>query len=484
MKNLLATILFACISLSCFAQEFKVHENGLIYSPETMTQLHHIVDSLNLKFIACDLDKVYQSKKQAKGIYFTLEDANAKKALIDLQNNISFEDFLAKYPKTEVEENQLIIRSEYTNYSDEEVIEFSTIPIGDNYEKSIMFGKHNKTYIENIKSNFIFIYHKKTSYSDEYLKGFYSKTGFSSIVLPEKYARMLQYSECMINPSKTILLEGSKNNFYDTSDTVNTFLDYVNTKARKPKYTNDNSWKKILDWETTKMDTVDTFAHETKFKRLLKDAVDDVLKNGNSNDELEAYITRYYSKKIALNLKRSRRVIGRCSMDDSPRIHAQNIAILSAEALEWDIFLRAHLNIMNDRFERASDGSYAFARRKTYIKELERLDLNITDLILGISLRFENTEDNHYYGSIRRIGRALSESAYKDIVRNELLCMIQDDSLDAYNRVLMYYLFRNYNYYLKDKDEQSKNKEKLLDAVANMPAYLSNQIIADLHKKE
>ncbi|MBK7243510.1 MAG: hypothetical protein IPH98_06560 [Saprospiraceae bacterium] len=65
---------------------------------------------------------------------------------------------------------------------------------------------------------------------------------------------------------------------------------------------------------------------------------------------------------------------------------------------------------MNDRFDRKSDGSYAWGQRNTYIKELEELNINVPDLILGILFRIENPASNHYFGSIGRVGRALSET--------------------------------------------------------------------------
>jgi hypothetical protein len=148
-----------------------------------------------------------------------------------------------------------------------------------------------------------------------------------------------------------------------------------------------------------------------------------------SNDEFEEYVGRYHSKKTALELKRNRKVMGMCSQDNSPRIHAMNIALLSAETVNWEIFLRSHLDIMNDNFERRSDGSYAWAARKTYIKELEVLDFNVIDLLLGISLRIENPGEHHYYGNISRLGRALSESQYRAPIENKILDMIRDDQL-------------------------------------------------------
>lgn len=157
-------------------------------------------------------------------------------------------------------------------------------------------------------------------------------------------------------------------------------------------------------------------------------------------------------------------------MDNSPRIHALNIAKLSAETTNWEIFLRSHLDIMNDRFERVSDGSYAWGRRKTYIRELEVLDINVHDLLLGITLRIDNPSMNHYFGSIPRIGRALSETIKSDEAELKMLQLISDQSVDTYNRVLVYYLFLNYNHTIEDKTKQALNEEKLKKAVETFPA--------------
>ena len=131
---------------------------------------------------------------------------------------------------------------------------------------------------------------------------------------------------------------------------------------------------------------------------------------------------------------------------------------------------------MNDRFERASDGSYAYGRRQTYIKELEVLDINITDLLLGISLRVENANTNHYYGSIGRVGRALSETQSQAEIEEKMLQMISDNNLDDFNRILMYYLFDNYNYFLSDTAKQKANKVRLDLAVNRLPVYIASKI--------
>jgi hypothetical protein len=123
-----------------------------------------------------------------------------------------------------------------------------------------------------------------------------------------------------------------------------------------------------------------------------------------------------------------------------------------------------------------SDGSYAWDQRNTYIKELEELNINVIDLILGISFRIENPVSNHYYGSIGRVGRALSETKNRNEIEQAMLSIISDSELDYYNRLLFYFLFKNYNYYIKDETIKKESNEKLAKAVATLPDYFSNQL--------
>lgn len=206
----------------------------------------------------------------------------------------------------------------------------------------------------------------------------------------------------------------------------------------------------------------------TKFKDNLTEGWVELPKNWTSLSEKK--------KAKLLDEMRSTRVIGFCSQDNRPREHAINIALLSAETYNWEVFLKAHLDVMNDRFERMSDGSYAWGQRNTYIKELEELNINVIDLILGISFRIENPASNHYYGSIGRVGRALSETKNRNEIEQAMLSIISDSELDYYNRLLFYFLFKNYNYYIKDETIKKENNEKLAKAVATLPENFSNRL--------
>lgn len=464
--------------------EFKKFSSGLIYSDTTMSQLKFIVDSLNLKFRTCEMNKTFLAKYQARGHYFSLSKGKIKEARKDLENNISFEDFVKKYPASTIDKDLLIVKSRYKNYYDKEVIEIASIPTNERYGYEFDFEESPEIYEKQVKNSWIIRYNNKNEYTDESVSGFYFETEFEKQPLAEKYARMVQYSECMVDTSTQIFKESARRTGvrYDrkSQGKVEKFLSYIHKQTKRPEYDEknyDGYIAKYKLWDSTKYSVIEnTLLKEDKFKKMLSEGVAEALENGSSNDEFEDYVTKYYSTKTALELKRGRIVVGGCSMDNSPRVHAMNIAVLSAETVNWETFLRAHLDIMNDRFERVSDGSWAWAGRKTYIKELEELDINVPDLMLGITLRVENPGQNHYYGSINRLGRALAETRNAKEIEDKMLGMIKDNSLDDYNRMLIYFLFINYNYNIQDESRKKQNQENLKTAVSQMPQYLASRI--------
>lgn len=360
------------------------------------------------------------------------------------------------------------------------------------YGHELSFDTNLSYYDQPVKGKWIYHYWDKTKYTSESIDAFYFIEDFHQQPIPEVYARMIQYSDCMVDTSTQVFYEKAQrsdiryaNN--QSANKVQQLIDYVQKATHRPEYNGayntkayDTYWEQYRLWDSLRLYRVDSLQqHDEKFGKLFNEAVAEALSNGNTGDEFEEYVGRYYSKKAELDLKRNRIVVGNCSQDNSPRIHALNIAKLSAETVNWEIFLRSHLDIVNDRFERASDGSYAWGRRKTYIKELEVLDIDVLDLMLGISLRVENPSRNHYYGSLGRLGRALSETGKQDEIESKMLQMIGDRQLDDLNRILIYYLFLNYNYNLDNKERQVLNKEKLAAAVKTLPAYLASKIVVD-----
>ena len=402
MKNVLTLLLYFFCITAIFSQydEFQIQKNGLIYNDKTMSKLEHIVDSLNLMYSSCELDKTYYAQNQTVAHKVNLKHADIGSVKKDMKNNMPLEEFLEKYPNAKLKKEVLVIRYKYTNYKGREVVQLREIDPQNDYGVEIKISKHDRDF-------------QKTWRYETYegsITAFYFENEFSSIPLPEKYANMIGYADCLIDSTTLKFKEDAKQGWVNFPD----------------------------NWSTLPL----------------------------------------IEQQILLDKMRSTKVIGSCSMDDSPRVHAMNIAMLSAETTDWKIFLRSHLDIMNDRFDRVSDGSYAMQKRHTYIKELEELNINISDLIFGISLRIENPSENHYYGRINRIGRAFAETENRNQIEQTMLSMIEDVGLDDYNRVLSYFLFLNYSYHLEE-EFKADAKQKLQMAITKLPNYLQNRLKQD-----
>ncbi|HET6228256.1 MAG TPA: hypothetical protein VFF27_18390, partial [Bacteroidia bacterium] len=119
-------IFFLFFTLTTLAQytEFGKSSNGLIYPDTTIKQLKFIVDSLNLKFRVCELNRSYKSKLQAKANYVGISGAASKRAKKDMQKNISFNDFIKKYTEAEIDRELLVVKFKYKNYSNEDEVQF------------------------------------------------------------------------------------------------------------------------------------------------------------------------------------------------------------------------------------------------------------------------------------------------------------------------------------------------------------------------
>jgi hypothetical protein len=462
MKNLcfiICSLLITSSSLYSQFVEFKVHENGLIYSPTTMSQLEHIVDSLNLKFKSCDLSKQFYSQPQAIA-HLISSKKNAAEISNDMKNNLPFDELLIKYPDLSIKKNRLILKR-IENGKDGKTLHFSKVALNFGYN----FGFNNISISEQQEnSQFTAFSTDKTknkyvySIEDGEIESYYFIENFKTDPLENKYSAQVQYVDCLVDTTHHIFFEGASYGY-----------GFRNGDNDKQESIAEDLLKKSRD--STKNTT-----NSPKFKKSLEKAYSVAIKTKKSNIFLEILAYKHLSPSKALNLKRYRRVMGQCSQDNSPRKHALDIAVLSAEAISWEIFLRAHLDIMNDRFHRASDGSYALEGRKTYIKEIEELGINVDDLLIGACISISNPSSNHYFGNIGRIGRALSESNNLEMFEEKILSAISDKKLDLLNRINMHFLYRVYCHNLEDKDVKKLKLEKLQNAVNTLPDSISKQI--------
>lgn len=413
MNRLVYLVVLILSSFCLYGQsEFKTYENGLIYSAATVKKLQHVVDSLNLKYKTCDLNKIFYSKYQTIGHSISLDTNDIKQAKTDIENGIPFEDFLTKYPYADVYKNVLVVKYKDTNLFGRGLNRFVEQCLDCYSSRYIHKFEEDQPYFKPLKNSWIYEYEEKSEFSKESIKAFFFPEEFKSIPLSRRYCLKIGYSDCLIDTATSIFFKDAKENYW-TDLSIN----------------------------------LDTLSEKEKVKLLEK--------------------------------MRSTIVVGGCSLDSRPREQAMNIAMLSAETMNWEIFLQSHLNIMNDNVERNSNSNYAQAERKTYIKELEALNINVPDLLLGTSLEIQNPAEGHYYSSIERLGRAIAESKDKSVFKKEILSMIEDNELDYYNRVLSYFLFLNFNYYIEDKAEKKENLKLLKESIKKMPDFMKDKIKID-----
>ena len=496
MKHLFFTTMVLINTLAGYSQqtEFPVYTNGLVYSDTTMKQLKFIVDSLNLKFKRCDLDRKYYTIKQGLANRINLYKTDSKPALADILNGISYADFIHKYKNADIDTGILLTESDETDYKNRSLTSYRLQRPDERDENIDVFrdtctpDNDNKYSTVGARDNWVYEYSKPGENSTASLTVFYITQTPASTIIPDNYAKIILYSDCMIDTTADIYLPDAQRDgwrIFDKDKKNHPKLDLFNTYLEKntanllKKYhlakPQEQEWL-FMD-SLTKQYVEDSLSPTPVFKQLLSDAAGETLALKTiAGDNFEYYTAQYYSKAAALTMKRSRHVVGGCSMDQAPRWHAIGIAMLAAQTVNWEVFLRAHLDIMNDRFDRVSDGSYAWGARKTYIKEIEDLDIDVQDLMLGISLRVANPSGNHYFGDIGRLGRAFAETKNRPALEQQLLSMIEDNRLDTYNRLLMHFLFMNYMYYLQQKEDRRACLEKLEAADKSLPPCLSSRI--------
>jgi len=479
--SLMLSPIFCCAQPdpNSIRNEFSSDGKGLMYSASDMNHLRKIVDSLNIRFRSCDLNRPYQSLLQTNSyyVYFQSEKNPLTDIVKSLEKNEDYVDVIKKY-KPFVSENDTADWVVEGKYIDEGKIRSYYLhgSPGEGYSEIYRDTTLRKRLS---KSRWVYEYSKKDKYSDYYsIIARYFPTDFIQTRIPDEYARLIQYVDCMIDTTANIFLTDNYLRLYDEKGKKKQVVSIKRIQNYFTKYHPELS-NSSSDLSSEQYDyAVKHLKDNTEFRQLLASTIDEYYKNKSYNTQLGSLAEKLGLYDKALLMKRSYRIVGNCSQDSRPREHAREIAILAAQSNSWDIFLRAHLDIMNDRFERMSDGSYAYSQRKTYLKELEELNLNIVDLMLGLTLHAKDLSFNHYYGTVWRIGWALTESNEKERFEKMAFQMIKDHRLDKFNRGLVFLLYTSYLYRLGDKKLIEEKIQTLKSDVQNFPDFVQPHILA------
>lgn len=440
---------------------------NLLYSKNDIAQLKKTADSLNLKYLECTANRVYHSYQQTAGMRFGLKISAEKGATLEsmLKEGASLEAIRAALPAVVVKDSAhvvIVYNREYNDYNK-------------SYDTILLSGdarKFDRIYDPvSFSTSNTWIYELKKLQTGYLFDAWLLDRPFSSMQLPAAYASMIQYVDCVVDTSTRILLcdEWKQE---ATNLSMKKLVTYMLLKNPRTKDLRDIPGLLYTDVDYLYQD----LKTSARARQLVDDAIKEAIKKRIGDESLEDLAQGRYSADTVLLLKRMRRVFGQCSMDTRPQQHARAIGQLASQTHQWPVFIRSHLDIMNDRFERLSDASYGEAVRGTHLRELELLDIPSLRLLLGSVFRAADVSAGHYTGDIQRLGRAFTESQQAADFEKQVLACIGNNDLDPFNRCLFFMLYTNYCYYHTD-EAVIRNKIAALKAdAAGYPEYISKAI--------
>lgn len=517
MKNLLTTvILFITFTSFLFAQYprhgiLPKYANGLIYNDSTIKKLRKIADSLNYQFKQIQEEPSFLSYTYTQAQYVKIDAKKIENRKEIFTDKLTFEGLIQKCPVLEINKNAWVYKE--TDLKDHHKAEFKGF-VSRNWHG---FPTDKWALIDT--GNWLvhregWVYRPFRDYEALEMEASFIPSPFIQKKIPQKYAKMIQYSDFLVGEkSDTILrfmkIESSKKIQKDefqkdqTKNAVLRFISFVSEYPNRPTKDSCNRikyddydmtkefsrskkrgecmadyYRKLATWDSLRIENIrKTLSKTDKFRALLDEAIEETVSTQISNPTIEFYIAEFKSKELALQLSLNRKDEGGFDNFSTQYCdHAKQILQLAAETANWSIFIDKHLYVLNDNFEPGCSHIKKGESKRTYISELEKIGVNVIDLLLGSSLRVGNPTKNHPYLDSRTVSRALSELKNKDEIEHKLLSMIQDQDLDDFNRMIICTLFKNYNCLLKDSKRQEENQKKYFKALSALLGTLGENL--------
>lgn len=445
-------------------------------------------------------ERQYWSLSQTVGHYFELKTSDPSPLIQFLETNPSFEKLMEEFPNLQIDRNLLILENRYINYKNKEITELKNLEIK-NSRNHLLSNEYNAVRI--LGNYHLAVRNDYRTKSPEKVYGFFLANPLKKQLIPEKYADWLRYGETLVDVSVPVFFEkdsGNEQFMIRERSIIDSLVSYFEITSAKPQYPDDKAnleqfYQASSLWQDRISHFSDSlFHHDSAFRSLLEESLNYAEKEKVSNGYLENFTAQFISKERALNLMRQNQQVGSCSFDTGPENQLRRIAGLAAETHQWDIFIQAFLNIMNDRASRVANSNIASASRKTYAEELTKLDLDLFRLLLGINFRILVEEgDQHYSGSGDKIAQAFASlpKDYQIRFENELGGILSDPDLDDFNALHFYNTLLNYQYFMRETERASLIGQLVQEVEKRLPnpirARVENphlELFEVLHKEQ
>lgn len=186
MKTLKTIAFVATLFNHATAQNFSI--DSLIKNEIDLS-----IDSIKEELAALNLTDAELLKHTASAHYIYMESGDIKSAVKDMENNLSFNKWLAKHPNVKLEENLLVVKTDYSLMKNKKSTNYTSLPSKNRLPHSII----SKNSLTSSSRRWIFNYSPKNKFSDEFLIGFYFTSDFGFEALTEHAPKIIAYGNAI-----------------------------------------------------------------------------------------------------------------------------------------------------------------------------------------------------------------------------------------------------------------------------------------------
>ncbi len=196
------------------------------------------------------------------------------------------------------------------------------------------------------------------------------------------------------------------------------------------------------------------FKHSERYRKLLEKAAYGALKKGYSCEDLNKWIAEFISPQLALTIARRYKVIDGC-LDNAYHNHIVQIYQLACQAKNYYVFLKALYPSYSENLYVTLYDEFVLPDKPTNMQIIERImDTKSTEFIVGscLAIGTPNGTSICHFGNI---AQSIIISNYTNIFLQELIHLLQSDSIDPYNASLITSLLLCYDQLSKLFDKKS-----------------------------
>jgi hypothetical protein len=467
--------------------KLPLYENGLIYDATTLRTLRHICDSMQERFRAEPPSGPYRSLEQTIGSFIRLRGTDEALATIErkMDSGASFDGITGRFQEMMIDSMREIAlaKREWRDRRFRGITYAARLTI-DPYDE-IDAGRYvsiddSLTVLPSI-GWFHTMRYKEPDDSIGEMIALYVATPPRCRQLPERYARLVQFVDFMVDTNTDLKLvndndEQMAGSFDDVMDAIHGVIDppeeHVPAPASFTEYL-----KGYEAWIEDRGERMEKAMRQPAFADKVRSAAKTGISENRSDPDLEFLVEHYVSKELALELVRRRRLVRMCLSDGADIAQYHSIARLAAETGRWDIFPRAHLRIIwPPPYNRLNDITEPGARR-TYVRELDAIGLDLPALVIGQALKIDNPAGNHFALWSAAAAVMMAESEAGKSYEEHLLGMIDDPELDDFNRSVMYTLYVDYLAELGSQAYATARLAALKARVDELPAYIGHDLL-------